>query len=54
MAMKLALVLKPRAARLACCSRPFMGLHEGVGAVIEHAAHDALEVLLERGAQTLE
>src|SRR5450631_3877688 len=39
---------------LGLLQEPVHGLDEGVRAVIEHAAHDALEVLLERGAQTLE
>jgi len=44
MAMKLVAVLTPRAARLACCMRPFMASTKGVGAKVEHAAHDAVEV----------
>ncbi len=43
MLMKVAVFLKPHAARLACYGKPF------IAAVIEHAAHYRLEVARQRG-----
>ncbi len=47
---------RPEAARgaLGLLHLPVHGLDEGVGAVVDHAAHDRVEAVLDRGRQLLE